>query len=205
MNTSLESFLQNRVTTGKFDASRELPAGVIEKLIRLATRAPSAFNLQNWRFIAVQTAEAKERLQAVAYGQPQVRDAAVTFIVCGQLEAYKHLFARLQPSVDAGILPATLQQAWSEMATGAHAQNPQLQRDEAFRSASLAAMTLMYAASSLGLASGALSGFDPEALAKEFDLPPEDIPVMLVTVGYPSEGNWPQKPRRAITEVLEVR
>ena len=203
--STLETLLNTRSTTGRFDPSRPLPEGTIEHLIHLATRAPSAFNLQNWRFIAVESLAAKERLQAVAYGQQQVRDAAVTFIVCGQTGAHRQLFARLQPAVDAGLLPATVQKTWSEMAIGAHENNPPLQRDEAFRSASLAAMVLMLAANDLGYASGALSGFDPQALAGAFELTDHDIPVMLVTVGYPAEGNWPQKPRRPVSAVLERR
>ncbi len=202
-DTPLAHLLETRSTTGRFEPGRPLPDGVIENLIHLATRAPSAFNLQNWRFIAVESDEAKSRLQAVAYGQQQVKDAAVTFIVVGQTEAYPHLFARLQPAVDAGDLPAGVQRGWSDMATGAHENNPQLQRDEAFRSASLAAMVLMLAANEMGYASGALSGFDPTALSTEFGLSDHDVPVMLVTVGYPADGNWPQKPRRPVSEVLE--
>ncbi|MCF3649025.1 nitroreductase family protein [Synoicihabitans lomoniglobus] len=205
MNPPLESMLETRSTAGRFDSTRTLPDGVVEKLIHLATRAPSAFNLQNWRFIALESTPAKAQLKAVAFGQQQVVDAAVTFIVCGELESHRHLFARLQPAVDQGILPAALQQGWTDMAGGLHTDNPGLQRDEAFRSASLAAMVLMLAANSMGLAAGALSGFDPQALAESFQLSSHDVPVMLVTVGYPASGNWPQKPRRAVTDVLERR
>jgi nitroreductase len=28
------------------------------------------------------------------------------------------------------------------------------------------------------------------------------LPAMLVTVGYPAPGNWPQKPRRPVADVL---
>jgi len=28
------------------------------------------------------------------------------------------------------------------------------------------------------------------------------VPVMLITVGYPGEANWPQKPRKAVADVL---
>ena len=32
-----------------------------------------------------------------------------------------------------------------------------------------------------------------------------EVPVMLVTVWYPLSGNWVQKPRRSMDEVLEMR
>jgi hypothetical protein len=46
---------------------------------------PTSFHMQNWRFIAVRTPEAKARLSPIAWNQPPITEAAVTFIVCGQL------------------------------------------------------------------------------------------------------------------------
>jgi len=204
MKNPFESILENRTTTGKFDSEFRVSRAVVEKLIYLATKAPSAFNLQNWRFIAAQSAEAKAKLRAVAYNQKQVEDASVCFIVCGELDGYRYLSDRLQPAVDQGILTRDTQRVWADMATGTHAANPQLQRDEAFRSASLVAMNLMLAANSLGLASGALSGFDPEALCEAFSLKDSYVPVVLITVGQASSGNWLPKPRRPVRDVLEV-
>jgi nitroreductase len=64
-------------------------------------------------------------------------------------------------------------------------------------------MTLMHAAQALGLASCALTGFDAEGVAREFQLAPGEVPVMLATVGRAAPGNWPQKPRRPLAQVLE--
>jgi nitroreductase len=46
-------------------------------------------------------------------------------------------------------------------------------------------------------------GFDQAAVAKEFGLSEEEVPVMLITVGYPGSANWPQKPRKAVNDVLQ--
>ncbi len=92
----------------------------------------------------------------------------------------------LDASVEQGLLPAEVQRAWSEMAMATYADAPQKQRDEAIRSASLAAMPLMLGAQSLGLASGAIGGFDAEGGAKAFELNESDVPVMLIAVGYAS-------------------
>lgn len=204
MNPSIEYVMKTRTSVGRYDPERSLDPAVVKDLVRLATTAPSAFNLQNWRFIAVRSTEAKEKLRAVAYGQKPVSDAAVTFIVCGQLEAHRQLFGALQPSVDRGIITPDLQRTWTDMASASHNGNPQQQRDEAIRSASLAAMTLILAAQGMGLASGAIGGFDPEGVSETFNLGANDLPVLLVTVGFPAEGNWPQKPRKPVDEVLEV-
>lgn len=202
MNTAIKDLIESRVSTTRYQANRDLPESVIRELVQLATRAPSAYNLQNWKFIAVRSAPAKARLHAAAYQQRQVLDASVTFIICGTLAAHTALPQMLQPSVDAGILPHATLQGWAAMASESHTGNPQLQRDEALRSASLSAMTLMLAAQGMGLASGAMSGFDAEGVTREFGLGANELPIMLVTVGYPASGNWPQKVRRPLHEVL---
>lgn len=199
----IKTLIESRVSANYYDTSRPLSDSQIEELIDLATRAPSAFNFQNWKFIAVCSDEAKARLKAVAYGQQKVVDAPVTFIICGTLEAHEQLPQTLQPSVEAGILDQSVFEGWVTMARRAHTGNPVLQRDEAIRSASLAAMTLMLAAQGMGLSTGSMSGFDPEGMAREFRLAPTEIPVILVTAGYAAPGNWPQKPRRPLHEVIE--
>ncbi|MCD2167758.1 nitroreductase family protein [Comamonas koreensis] len=79
-----------------------------------------------------------------------------------------------------------------------------MQRDEALRSASLAAMTLILAAQGDQLGSCAMVGFDAVALNRAFGLAQDEVPVVLVTVGYPAKKQGPQKPRKAVHEVLEI-
>lgn len=194
--------IEARKSVTRYQAGRDIDEATVTELVRLATLAPSAYHLQNWRFIAVRSAAARLRLQALAFGQPQVGEAALTFIVCGRLAAYRGLAAALAPSREAGLMPAELLERWVEQASQAHESDPQLQRDEAVRSASLAGMTLMLAAQGLGLASGPLGGFDAAGVAREFGLAPEELPVLLITVGHARADNWPQKPRKPLAQVL---
>lgn len=199
---TVETLLKSRVSTNKYDSDRTLSDLEIDKLIQLATLAPSAFNVQNWKFVAVRSAAGKAKLLPLAYGQAKVADAAVTFIVCGTLAPHATLPAALQPSVERGILDDATHAGWVAAANSMYSDNPALQRDEAIRSASLAAMTLMLAAQDRGLASGPMIGFDPQGVTAAFGLQADEVPVMLVTVGYAAPGNWPQKPRKATADVL---
>ncbi|QDQ27918.1 nitroreductase family protein [Chitinimonas arctica] len=205
MHNPIKSLIESRVSTNYYDSDRQLSDEQIEELVQLATRAPTAYNFQNWKFIAVRSPEAKQRLAAASFGQRKVVDAAVTFIICGTLAAHEQLPSVLLPSVSAGIITPSTFDTWIGMAQRSHIDNPVLQRDEAIRSASLAAMTLILAAQGMGLATCAMSGFDAEALKRDFTLAANDLPVIMVTVGYTAEtGNWPQKPRRAVREVMEL-
>ncbi|KXF75114.1 NAD(P)H nitroreductase [Paramesorhizobium deserti] len=204
MKNEIVSAIENRVSTNLFDPLRSLAEEEIHELARLATRAPTAYNLQNWRFIAVSTPEAKARLQATAYGQAKVADAAVTYIICGQMPSHEALGERLKPAVEAGIMPAAVAQSWTDAVKRTYAGDPQMRRDEAIRTASLTGAFLMFAAAAHGLATGPMVGFDPALVVREFGLAADEIPVMLMAVGHPAEGNWPQKPRLPVSRVLET-
>ena len=69
----------------------------------------------------------------------------------------------------------------------------------------LASLTIRSApAEATGFASSAMSGFDAQGVAQAFGLAAHEVPVMLIPVGRAAAGNWPQKPRRALAEVLEL-
>lgn len=199
---NIADLLKTRISANNYDASRKLSETEVAELIELATLAPSAFNIQNWKFIAVRSDESKARLLPLAYNQAKITDAAVTFIVCGTLNIDETVASALKPALDAGILSEEVFNGWVGAAQGMYRGNPGFQRDEAIRSGSLAAMTLMLAAQEKGLASCPMIGFDPAAVTREFNLGANDVPVMLITVGYPGSENWAQKPRKAVSEVL---
>jgi nitroreductase len=202
-NHVVEAIL-SRSAAKYYDPSVTLSDDQISELVRITTTAPTSFHLQNWRFIAVRTPEAKARLKPIAWNQTPITDAAVTFIICGQLADASVIPQRLAPLVEAGIMPATMVPEWENPARGLYAEYPQQQRDEAVRTGAIAATAMMYVARSWGLGSTPMIGFDAEALVREFALAEDEVPVMLVAVGAERPGNWPQKPRRPVVEVLDL-
>jgi len=105
--------------------------------------------------------------------------------------------------VKAGIMPAKMVPDWEIPARDLYMEYPVRQRDEAVRTGTFGAAAMIYAARSLGLGSTPMIGFDAEAVACEFALAEDEVPVMLLSVGAERPGNWPQKPRRPVTDVLE--
>ncbi len=202
-NAVIESIL-SRSAAKYYDPTASLTDDQIRELVRIGTTAPTSFHLQNWRFIAVRSAEAKARLRPIAWDQPAITEAAVTFIVCGQLADSSVVPARLAPLVEAGIMPAKLIPDWELPARSLYQDYPQRQRDEAVRSATFGAAAMIYAARSLGLGSTPMIGFDAEAVHREFALAEDEVPVMLLSIGVERPGNWPQKPRRPVAEVLTL-
>ena len=139
MNQALQDVIEHRRTTNVFEPNHTISDEQIEHLVHLATRAPTSFNLQNWRFLAVRTPERKAKLRKLAYDQAKVSEAAVTFIVCGQLADYSALEGRLAPSADAGFMSPELVAGWVGAAKDLYDDKPEMQRDEAIRSATFGA------------------------------------------------------------------
>jgi nitroreductase len=131
-NAIIESIV-SRSTTKHYDPAVTLSDDQIRELVQIATTAPTSFHLQNWRFIAVRTPEAKARLSPIAWNQPAITEAAVTFIVCGQLADSSVIPERLAPVVEAGIMPAAMVPNWENPARGLYFEHPERQRDEAVR------------------------------------------------------------------------
>ena len=202
-NAIIESIV-SRSTPKHYDPAVTLSDNQIRELVRIGTTAPTSFHLRNWGFIAVRTPEAKARLSPIAWNQPAITEAAVTFIVCGQLADSNVIPERLAPVVEAGIMPAAMVPNWEYPARGLYFEHPERQRDEAVRTGTFGASAMIYAARSLGLGSTPMIGFDAEAVHREFGLAEDEVPVMLLSVGPERPGNWPQKPRRPVADVLDL-
>ena len=154
--------LNERTSVEHFDAATPISVHEIKELISEACQAPSSFNIQHWRFIAVTDERIRERLKGttIAPNQERVATAPLIFLILGDLNGHKRLEGILDETVHAGLLPREVADVWLTMANGTYGSDPRLARDEAIRSASLAAMTLMLAAGNRGYVSCPI-GFNP--------------------------------------------
>lgn len=194
--------ITQRISANKFDASKKLDANQIQQLVDYAMQAPSAYNLQHTRFIAVTEPAAKAALKAIAYNQQKVEDAAVTFIVLADTRGHENMRHIGEMAEQAGVWDSASTDSMVNAVNGTYASNPARAREEAIRSASLASMNLMTAAQTMGLVSGPMIGFKPDELQKQFNIHERYVPAMLITVGHEGAGNWAKKPRLPAADVL---
>ena len=66
MTNAVIECIQSRSAAKYYDPAATLSDDQIRELVRIGTTAPTSFHLQNWRFIAVRTPEAKARLRPIA-------------------------------------------------------------------------------------------------------------------------------------------
>ncbi|MEE9368905.1 MAG: nitroreductase family protein, partial [Pontiella sp.] len=176
MNVS--TAIQNRRAIKHFDPDHKMTKKETEKLLSLALHSPTAFNIQNWRFVIVQDSELREQIRAASWDQNQITDASMLVILCADLKAWGKQPMRYWRSapepVQEFIVPA-IQQYYSGL--------DQVQRDEAMRSCGIAAQTLMLAAKSMGYDSCPMDGFDFEEVGELINLPEDHAICMFVAIG----------------------
>lgn len=190
--------IQERRSVKSYQPDKEISDAELQALFEEVKLSPSSFNLQHWTFIAAQDPELKKQLREAAWGQPQVEESSVAFVVCGKLDAYKDA-ARIYEET-----PQEIQDRVVPMITNFYEGKDQLQRDEAIRSASLAAMTLMYLARNKGYDTGPMIGFDSQAVSKLLKLTPNYIPVMMMVLGHQKDAPRPRAYRRPVEEIVKL-
>ncbi len=126
----------------------------IRELANLMKWPPTSANCSPARLVFVRSDEAKEKLAGMAMedNQPKIRSAPITVIIGHDLDFASHL-PKLFPHTDA--------KSWFE-------GNEELTQTTAFRNGTLQGAYFILAARALGLDTGPMSGFDNEAVDKEF-------------------------------------
>jgi nitroreductase len=177
MTIDVISAIEARRSVRAFDPEHRLSDAEIERLLTVASRAPSAFNLQHWRFVVVKDAATRSDIRGAAWNQAQVTDASLLVVLVANLEAWTDA-APMWGHVDDQTRATYL-----GMIDGFYRGRDGFQRDEAMRSIGLVAQTLMLAAAGMGLASCPMDGFDPDAVSSIIGVPKGHAAVMMVAVG----------------------
>jgi nitroreductase len=172
------SAIEQRRSIKQYDTSHKMTPEEERRLLELALLSPTSFNIQNWRFVIIRDPELKKQVRAAAWNQAQLEEAQLTLAICADLNAWDkepERYWRDAPEKSRNMLVPMIRQTYRDRA--------QLQRDEAMRSVGIAAQTLMLAAKGMGYDSGALVGFDPDAVAKLINLPADHVIGMLLVIG----------------------
>ncbi|MDE2027792.1 MAG: NAD(P)H-dependent oxidoreductase [Candidatus Omnitrophica bacterium] len=78
----MNSHLNWRYATKKFDPSRRIPKQDLDQLLEVLRISPSSFGLQPWKFVVVQDRGLREKLRSHAWNQSQITDADTLIVFC---------------------------------------------------------------------------------------------------------------------------
>ncbi len=192
----VKTAIETRRAIKQFDPQHKMTEAETNELISLAMLSPTAFNIQNWRFLLVNDAALREQIRAVAGDQPQVTEASLLVVLCADLNAWQEEPARYWRNAPAEVIDYVV-----PAIDGYYRGREQVQRDEAMRSCGIAAQTLMLAARGMGYDSCPMDGFDFDAVAKLINLPKDHVITMFVAVGKGLRQPWPRAGQLPMEEV----
>lgn len=190
-----EAIIERR-SVKAYDPQHKMSDAEIAKLLSLAMLSPTAFNIQNWRFVTVTDPELRKQVRAASWDQAQVTDASLLVVLCADLKAWEKQPERYWVSA-----PQQVRDYLVPMIGNYYRGKEQVQRDEAMRSCGMAAQTIMLAAKEMGYDTCPMDGFDFDAVAKLLNLPADHTPAMFVVVGKALE---PARPRGGQLDFDEV-
>lgn len=195
MNT-LEAITARRAIK-HYDPTHQMTEAEIRQLLEAAMQAPTAFNIQHWRFVTVTDPELRKQIRTVAWNQAQVTDASLLIILCADKDAWKKDAARYWKGA-----PQPVQDILVPAIGGYYQDREQVQRDECMRSTGLAGMTLMLAAKAMGYDSCPMDGFDFDAVAKLIKLPEDHLISFMIAIGKGTQPAWPKPGQLSYEEVV---
>lgn len=85
---NVKTAIESRRSVKAFDPDHRMSEAEVRELLSQALLAPTAFNIQNWRFVAVQDAALRQEIRKVAWDQSQVTDASLLLVMCADLKAW---------------------------------------------------------------------------------------------------------------------
>jgi nitroreductase len=167
--------MEKRHSVRIFDTSREVAPELVDELLRCACLAPTAGNVQPWRFFVVREPQLKEALARAALGQGFVATAPLDIVACADLQAHATSYGKRGAEL------------YAIQDTAAAVQN------------------ILLTATSLGLGSCWVGAFNEEEAARTLDLPKQIRPLAIIPIGYSlRSGRQPRKlSHKRITTYLE--
>jgi len=191
LDKNAEDILFNSARTHNKWKNEDVLSELLVKTYNLTKMGPTAANCQPLRVIFIKSREAKERLKPflAAGNVEKTMSAPIIAILAYDTKFYEHL-PFLFPHADA--------RSWYE-------GDKTLAEETAFRNATLQAGYFIMAARTVGLDCGPMSGFDANALNKEF-FPDGRFKVnFLCNLGYGDEnGLFPRSPRFEFSDACEI-
>lgn len=189
--------IQSRRSIKHYDPKHVMTKEEVHTLLSNALLSPTAFNIQNWRFVVVTDQALRQKIRDVSWGQAQVTDASILIVLVADLMAWNKEPGRYwkdaPQSVQDYLVPAIHQY---------YHNKPQVQRDEAMRSCGMAAMNLMLTAKAMGYDTCPMDGFDFDQVAKLLNLPDDHTPAMFVCVGKAVKDPMPRGGQLSLDEVV---
>ena len=161
-----------------------MPQADLDAILDVVRLAPSAFNVQPWRFVVVESPERKAALAAAAYGQKQVQSApAVIVLYTDVQDALDRIEEVVHPNLDAAARAKTAASVRGMFAKRTDAEREQWGAEQG----NIALGYLLLIAEAHGYQTSPMAGFEADKVKALLGLPAHVRIPALVAIGRGAE------------------
>ena len=192
-NNDFSDIAYNRKSIRVYDETVKISREEMLEMIEEATLAPSSVNMQPWRFVIVESDEAKATLKPlIRFNTRQNVTSSAMILISGGMQCYE--FG--EEIYDKAVAEGKMSQEVRDQQIGAiipyYKNFTKAQMNDVVKiDASLAAMQLMLSARAHGYDTNPIGGFEADQIAAAFDLDPERfVPVMVLSLGKAAEVGY---------------
>ena len=192
-NNDFQDIVLNRRSIRSYDPSYKIEHRKLLQMIDEAAKAPSSVNLQPWRFVIVESEEAKAKLKPlIRFNTLQNETSSAMILIFGDLKCQEYAQEIYQEAVDRELMPQEVMEKQLAAIVPMYDSLNKAQMERIVQiDASLVAMQLMLVARSHGYDTNPIGGFDADQLAAAFDLDEERFhPVMILSIGKAMETGY---------------
>ena len=199
---NLNEALENWSSVKKF-TDEEVEQEELQKVFDLTTNAPTAFNLQPYRFIVLDSEEAKEK--AVSSAIPinrWIRYADKIVVLVGDEEIDVNADQVLKQKLEEDKIDEEKAENLRKMYSDYKNRDNEFMTGWLTRNTMIPATFFMLACRTQGIGSCPVRGFSQQKLSEKLDLKETERPILLLPIGYPREvdRNW----RRDKDDIFET-
>ncbi|WP_028590911.1 nitroreductase family protein [Paenibacillus massiliensis] len=177
-----------------YDPEVKISREEMTEILAEASRAPSAINMQPWRFLVIDSAEGKEKLAPLAsFNQTQVMTSSAVIAVFYDANNVEYMDEIFNKAVELGYMPQDIKDMQLQQARPYYASlTASALRDINMLDSGLVSMQLMLVARAHGYDTNPMAGYDKDRIAEVFGLDAERFqPVMLLSIGKASKEGYP--------------
>lgn len=177
-----------------YDPEVKISREEMSEILAEASRAPSAINMQPWRFLVIDSDEGKQKLAPLAsFNQTQVLTSSAIIAVFYDANNVEYMDEIFNKAVELGYMPQDIKDMQLQQAKSYYASlTPSALRDINMLDSGLVSMQLMLVARAHGYDTNPMAGYDKERIAEVFGMDKERFqPVMLLSIGKASKEGYP--------------
>lgn len=194
VTNDFNKIVSERRSIKKYDQAVKISKEEMTKILALATTAPSSVNMQPWRFLVIESPEAKAKLAPLArFNQTQVETSSAVIAVFGDMNNFEKFEEIYGAAVEKGYMPLEVKERIHTSYSGYFETiSREEMKDVVLVDGGLVSMQIMLAARAYGYDTNPIGGYEKDQIAEAFGLDKERyIPVMLISIGKAADTGHP--------------